>query len=231
MEELKQLLSQLDANSSADDIKTVFSKIAEILKNTCIIKYNNNEYRILDFEFYFYNQHHQDISVHPRKSEALCWYINEFGGIDLNFKSRIDKKEIIEKNGKLSFKYKMTYDSYYGGILIRQIQRQSDKVVFDGPWKVAELFRILDATSQSQDTPLLSIITRPLEKIEFENKKRHNLLGSKKDITAKVDYNVKEWFTGDSVLDKNHLRGELDELSKSILYRYCWKEKTSERTI
>ena len=223
MEKLRKLMC-IPANASKGDIGKRFKSIANILMNECVIEYKNEEYRILDFEFYFYNQHHQDISGHPRKSEALCWYINEFGGIDLNFKSDIDREEFKEKSGKLSFKYKMTSDSFYGGILIRRIQRQSDKAVFDGPLKVSELFRILDATSQNQHTPILSVTTKPLEKIRFENKERHNLLGSKKDPKTKVDYNVKEWFTGDFALDKNALVEKLDEFSKELLYRYCWKK-------
>ena len=87
-DELKKLM-RIPAN--ACNIEDIFDKIANILKNECVIKYEGNEYRILDFEFYYYNKNHQDISVHPRNSEALCWYINDFGGIDLNFESKIKR--------------------------------------------------------------------------------------------------------------------------------------------
>ena len=76
----------------AINIEDRFEQIAEILKKCCVIEFENEEYRILDFEFYFYNKNHRDISVHPRKSDALCWYFNDFGGIDLNFESRIEKE-------------------------------------------------------------------------------------------------------------------------------------------
>ena len=53
----------------AINIEDRFGQIAEILKKCCVIEFENEEYRILDFEFYFYNKNHRDISVHPRKSE------------------------------------------------------------------------------------------------------------------------------------------------------------------
>lgn len=141
IEELGRLMC-IPADASKDDVKMRFVQIAEIIKNYCVIKFKNQKYRILDFEFYFYNRHHRDISVHPRKSDALCWYFNDFGGIDLNFKSDIDKE------ADNSLKYRLTENSYFGGILIRQIQNIKDGMVFDGPWKVAELFRVINATSQ-----------------------------------------------------------------------------------
>lgn len=220
-DELKSLMC---IPADAKDVKYTFAKIADIIENYCVIRYNEKRYRIIDFEFYFYNKMHQDITVHPRNSEALCWYINEFGGIDLNFESKNIEKTIVEKKGKVSFKYKMEDNSYYGGILIRQIQDVDNKTIFDGPLKVAELFRILDATSQNQNNPVLEI-DQSLEKINFANKKRHNLLGSKKDSRAKVDYNVKEWFTEDFNLDKGKLIEKLDILKESEDYRFCYIPK------
>ena len=89
IEELKSLM-RIPADASKETIMQTFERIAEVLINGCVIKFQNDEYRILDFEFYYYNKNHQDISVHPRNSEALCWYINDFGGIDLNFESKVD---------------------------------------------------------------------------------------------------------------------------------------------
>ena len=130
IEELKSLM-RIPANASKENVMQTFEGIAEVLMNGCVIKFQNEEYRILDFEFYYYNKNHQDISVHPRNSEALCWYINDFGGIDLNFESKINKT-IVTKNNKWSFKYELTNESYFGGILMRQIQRLSDKVIIYG---------------------------------------------------------------------------------------------------
>ena len=219
IDELKNKM-RISANASGDHIERTFVEIAEVLKSGCVIKFENEEYRILDFEFYFYNKNHKDISVHPRNSEAMCWYINDFGGIDLNFESKIEKK-IVEKGKTWSIKYELTDNSYFGGILIRQIQRLSDKIVFDGPWKVADLFRIIDATSQRQNNPILEM--RQLDKIEFkEPLLRYNLLGSHKGYPkAKADYNLQECFTDVSESFKIKLEDELASFCECN-YRYCW---------
>lgn len=210
----------IPADSTKEYIEQTFVEIAEVLKNGCVIKYEDNEYRILDFEFYFYNKNHQDISVHPRNSEALCWYINDFGGIDLNFESKIEKK-IVEKGKTWSFKYELTDDSYFGGILIRQIQRLSDKMVLDGPWKVADLFRTIDATSQIQNNPILEL--KQLDSIEFkEPQPRYNLLGSHKgNPKEKADYNLQECFIDVPESKKLELETELARFTE-CKYRYCW---------
>jgi hypothetical protein len=219
IEELKSLMC-IPADASKEIIVHTFERIADILMNECVIKYQNEEYRILDFEFYYYNQNHQDISVHPRNSESLCWYINDFGGIDLNFESKINKT-IVTKNKKWSFKYELTNESYFGGILMRQIQRLSDNVIYDGPWKVADLFRILDATSQRQSNPVLVI--KELPPIDFmKPEKRCNLLGSKKDAKAKADYNLQECFTDVPESLKLTLETQLATFTNSP-YRYCYK--------
>ena len=210
----------IPSDASLVYIEQTFAEIAEFLKSGCVIKYAKEEYRILDFEFYFYNKNHRDISVHPRNSEALFWYINDFGGIDLNFESIIEKK--IDEKGR--FKYKLTDDSYFGGILIRQIQRLSDKVVFDGPWKVADLFRLIDASSQRQSNPILK--RKKIDLIEFkEPEPRYNLLGSHKgNPKAKADYNIQECFMGVTDTKKQDLETELARFAE-CKYRYCWVRK------
>lgn len=219
IEELKSLM-RIPVDASKVTIMQTFERIAEVLMNGCVIKFQNEEYRILDFEFYYYSKNHQDISVHPRNSEALYWYINDFGGIDLNFESKINKTQVV-KNGKWSYKYELTDESYFGGILLRQIQRRTDKVIFDGPWKVADLFRILDATSQRQNSPIL--VLKKIPAIDFKQpEKRYNLLGSKKDPKAKADYNLQECFTDVPESLKLTLETELASFADS-LYRYCYR--------
>ena len=224
IDELRTLMS-ISANASESTIMEAFDSIADYLKNYCVIKAKDGEYRILDFEFYFFNQNHQDITTHPRNSEALCWYINDFGGIDLNFESKVEvnNEPMVKKGFKTySCRYKLSSDSYFGGILIRQIQRLSDKVIFDGPLKVAELFRTLNL----QDIPILIIDPESLEKLEFASPQRHNILGSHKDITKKVDYNLQSCFekVEDSKKEKliNSLQKILDKESTNRCYRYCW---------
>ena len=233
-EELKSLM-RIPADADKSEIQNRFDSIAKVLMNDCVICYDDNEYRILDIEFYFYNKKHQDITVHPRKSEALCWYINDFGGVDLNFESRIERDE------NCFFKYRLTNESYYGGILIRQIQRISDNYVFDGPLKVAELFRTLDATSPQQNTPILKIRHQSDSNIELgispettgmlEEKcdKRRNILGTHKgmspeeQIKKKVNYNLQQCFTTYDV-PKHTLEEELKTFIDAP-YRYFRKNK------
>ena len=213
----------ISADASKEVIEKRFVQIAEIIKNCCVIRYNREKYRILDFEFYFYNKFHRDISVHPRKSEAMCWYFNDFGGIDLNFKSDIDKE------AENSLKYRLTENSCFGGILIRQIQNMKNGLLYDGPWKVAELFRVINATSQEQNNPILEI--ESLDPITFmEPQKRCNLLGSykgsdkekaKAKAKAKADNNLKTSFVGYSESDINELEKQLVYFSE-CKYRYCW---------
>lgn len=228
IDELRTLMS-ISANASESKIMEAFDSIADYLKNYCVIKAKDGEYRILDFEFYFFNQNHQDITTHPRNSEALCWYINDFGGIDLNFKSEIKiNKDPIKKKGIeiYSYKYILSKDSYFGGVLIRQIQRLSDKVIFDGPLKVAELFRTFNASHQLQGIPILIIAPESLEKLEFASPQRHNILGSHKDITKKVDYNLQSCFEkvdGSKRADLiESFQNIHDEESTNRCYRYCW---------
>ena len=223
IEDLRSLM-RIPSDASESEIQEVFDSIAECLMNNCVICFENDEYRILDFEFYFYNKNHRDITVHPRKSEALCWYINDFGGIDLNFESR------IERDDKCYFKYKLTNDSYFGGILIRQIQRVADKYVFDGPLKVAELFRTFDATSHEQKNPVLEIRTSNDEIDFYVSTERYNLLGTHKGLSdderimKKVKYNLQQCFTTHNVSEDTLVK----ELKKEFInrpYRYCWKSK------
>ena len=54
MEDLKQLLSQLDANSSVGSIESTFSKIAEILLLHSKICIGDKIYTIEEIEFYYF---------------------------------------------------------------------------------------------------------------------------------------------------------------------------------
>ena len=101
MEELKQLLSTLDANSPVDSIQSTFSKIADILLFKSYIMTAKSNYRILELEFYFKNNNHNDNVTIERTEDAGMWWLHDYG-VDLSFKSDENKK-------------------FYGGILIRSI--------------------------------------------------------------------------------------------------------------
>ncbi len=100
MDRLKDLLSELNADSTIDCIESTFSKIANILLFKSYIKAEENEYRILEIEFYFKNKNHDDDVTIPRTTDKGMWWLHEWG-VDISFNS--NKKD------------------YYGGILIRSI--------------------------------------------------------------------------------------------------------------
>lgn len=222
----------IPADADSKQINNAFDQIAECLKERCVIKFEGKEYRILDFEFYYYNKKHKDITVHPRKADALTWYINDFGGIDLNFKSDIEKVEVKKtkkNNTYVTYKYNLKGSPFFGGILIRRIQRIDDKCIFDGPLKVSELFRTFRATEQHHHLPVLEISESPLEPIGFKQCTRHNLLGSHKGgdveeiISKKVEYNISQCFTEVDPALKSELKVELMDF-KDRSYRHCWEE-------
>lgn len=234
IENLKNWMS-IPADADSNYINNAFDRIAECLMERCVIKFEDKEYRILDFEFYYYNKRHRDITVHPRKADALTWYINDFGGIDLNFKSDIEKVEVKKtkkNNTYVTYKYKLEPEGspFFGGILIRRIQRIDDKCIFDSPLKVSELFRVFSAADQDHHLPVLEISESRLEPIiGFKQCTRHNLLGSHKGgdeeeiISKKVEYNISQCFTEVNPDLKSELKEELKDF-KGKLYRYCWDE-------
>jgi hypothetical protein len=119
MKDLKQLLSSLDAESDVETIMTTFEDIADILLYKSHIKTGHGSYRILEIEFYFKNNKHNDNVTIERTEEAGMWWLHDYG-VDLSFKS-------VEK------------DNYYGGILIRSIMplddNKIDNEVIFGPRK------------------------------------------------------------------------------------------------
>ncbi len=124
MGDLKQLLSCLDAKSDVETITKTFEDIAEILLFKSHIKTDHGSYRILEIEFYFKNNKHNDNVTIERTEEAGMWWLHDYG-VDLSFKS-------VEKE-------------YYGGILIRTMMpledNQVNKEVIFGPRKCCwELF-------------------------------------------------------------------------------------------
>lgn len=198
-----------------NEIAQRFNDIAAFLINRCAIEYKDDLYQFVDIEFYFYNKNHRDISVHPRQNEALTWYINDFGGIDLNFESSIEKVR-VEKKGKVSYKYLLNDESYFGGILIRQLKDMTSEEILDGPWKVADLFRELDATSHSQSNPIL--VLHEHEKMTIKSSPRLNLLGARKDAAKKTHINLQNCFA-EPYPDEQMLADALDEFNKEN-YRY-----------
>ena len=150
-------------------------------------------YLFKEIEFYFYNKHHRDIITHPRFSDSLCWYVNDFGGIDLNFPSEICKKDGINSTGKKVNKYILDDSSYFGGILIRQLVSEEKNDILEGPWACAELFRLHQAMEQDYNFP--SLVERNNGMVGYICKPRLNFLAGKQTIEKKVDYILGEYLS------------------------------------
>ena len=175
-------LMTLDANMKSSDIEARFNQIAKKLFENFAIQKGNTTYLFKEIDFYFYNKNHRDIITHPRVSKPLYWYVNDFGGIDLNFSSS------IESTNKFDDKGKIVMGKYFGGILIRQLIEKKSGKVLKGPLACAELFRSYDATGSNMkdDLPIL---------VECDNgnaeniitKSRVNILRSNQIAEKKVD--------------------------------------------
>ena len=76
-------LMTLDATMKTSDIEERFEQIAKMLFESFAIQKGEKKCLFKEIEFYFYNKNHRDIITHPRVSKSLCWYVNDFGGIDL----------------------------------------------------------------------------------------------------------------------------------------------------
>ena len=185
IEQLRALMT-LDADMNTSDIERRFEQIAKMLFEYFAIQKGETKYFFKEIEFYFYNKNHHDIITHPRVSKPLCWYVNDFGGIDLNFSSSIEC--VLDGKGKIVQKFVLDDSAYFGGILIRQLIEKKSGKVLKGPLACAELFRSYDATGSNMkdDLPIL---------VECDNgnaeniitKSRVNILRSNQIAEKKVD--------------------------------------------
>ena len=111
-------LNQLFEEAKKNGIEAGFDKLADYLMNECVLEANNNEYRIAEIEFYYFNEkdEHADIFVHCNECQkkSNVFYFHP-AGVDITFGN----------------------DSYYGGILIRGIINIKTGKYIIGPNKVA----------------------------------------------------------------------------------------------
>lgn len=182
-EQLRQLMT-LDANMNTYDIEERFEKIAKMLFESFAIQKGETVYLFKEIEFYFYNKNHRDIITHPRVSKPLCWYINDFGGIDLNFGSKIKYEKRLNSNGKKVEKCVLDDSAYFGGILIRQLISEDGCEILSGPLACAELFRCHNATGVDKEFPVL-VDNNAI--VKYIRKPRVNLLRSKQSVEDKVN--------------------------------------------
>jgi len=181
--QLHQLMT-LDAAMNTTDIEERFEKIAKMLFESFAIQKGEKKYLFKDIEFYFYNKNHCDIITHPRESKPLCWYVNDFGGIDLNFGSKIRYEKRLNSNGKKVEKCVLDDSAYFGGILIRQLISEDGCEILSGPLACAELFRCHNATGVDKEFPVL-VDNNAI--VKYIRKPRVNLLRSKQSVEDKVN--------------------------------------------
>ena len=189
--QLRQLMT-LDAYIDTTGIEKCFEQIAKMLFESLAIQKGETKYLFKEIEFFFYNKNHRDIITHPRVSKPLCWYVNDFGGIDLNFASSIDYDSIPTGKGKNMKKYILNDDACFGGILIRQLISEDGGEVLNGPWACVELFRCYDATVIDKDFPIL-VEHYDNGMVGYIREPRINLLTSKQTVEGKVDYILNEY--------------------------------------
>ena len=174
----------LDADINTPEIELRFEKIAKMLFESFAIQKGETMFLFKEIEFYFYNKNHRDIITHPRESKPLCWYINDFGGIDLNFGSKIRYEKRLNSNGKKVEKCVLDDSAYFGGILIRQLISEDGCEILSGPLACAELFRCHNATGVDKEFPVL-VDNNAI--VKYIRKPRVNLLRSKQSVEDKVN--------------------------------------------
>ncbi len=218
LEELRKSMI-LDADMNTSDIEQRFKEIAKMLFEKFAIQKSETIYLFKDIEFYFYNKNHRDIITHPRVSKPLCWYVNDFGGIDLNFASSIRRESRQNCKGKNVLKYVLDDNAFFGGILIRQLVEKGNGEVLNGPWACAELFRSYDATGADLDKDLPLLVECDNEKVgNIPPKCRYNIISSKQNEMSKVN-NILYQYHNDVQPSKETLYKDFADF-KEKPYRY-----------
>ena len=185
MDKIEELRKSLVLTEEPEEgFEKRFEKIAKNLFNNFIIKTSYGDFRFEEIEFYFHSKKHADYIAHPRKSEPLIWYINDFGGIDLNFGSKIRYEKRLNSNGKKVEKCVLDDSAYFGGILIRQLISEDGCEILSGPLACAELFRCHNATGVDKEFPVL-VDNNAI--VKYIRKPRVNLLRSKQSVEDKVN--------------------------------------------
>lgn len=167
MEALKKLLSTVSDN----DYPKWFENIAIILFNNCAIKTDSNTYRITEVEFYYHNEHHQDLTTYGyidktkkyldrirRHKEAqykpLTWFFH-YSGVDL----------VIGN------------DNAPGGVLIRSIENIVTGEKVTGPLVVLLELLNQQISVDGSKTLLLELIPNKYEKLQTPVTKQRIGLG------------------------------------------------------
>lgn len=103
-----------DKTIYSEDASTLFSSIAKLLLNKCVVRVGKKNYRLLEIEFYLYSSTHPDLITYPRTDEkGGKWFFHQ-SGVDICFNSYC-------KSASEDGKYYLNIDNSFGGILIRSM--------------------------------------------------------------------------------------------------------------
>lgn len=189
MDRLKSLLN-IETIVAKSDIDSELKSIAKLLMNEYYISNGVHLYRPLEIEFYIYlkdisdnEKRHADEHVYPRTAEAGRIFFHQ-SGMDICFSSSMK-------------------DGYFGGILIRALERE-DKEFFGGPRICA--FEVLNSATS------MCVVK------ECENDKKLSL-----DVEASERIGIKEWTDSnsnwkDEYYNKKYrfVRNDLTEITMSL---------------
>lgn len=190
MDDLSHKLTKSFLESFKDPIEA-FESIAQELLTSYVIQKGEVKYRLTDIEFYLYHDGHKDIITYPRISPTGSWFFHS-SGVDITFESDV----FFPKHSK---KPRLTTNAFFGGILIRGIEKiepSGKNEPFKGPMlSCDELFDQFDAFGNVQNFPKL-VPCKPMDGKVVQLKSR---FGLNPDADKKVDSILKYNYVGSDI--------------------------------
>ncbi|EDM23760.1 hypothetical protein [Caminibacter mediatlanticus] len=137
--EIEKNYSQL----SIEKLQKIFYCHAKKLLNEYLLKIENLEIEILDIEYYYFSNNHQDIYVHKKEKQK----------ISQKKSSKIIQLYVHKKNSRGGIDIVFGKNDYYGGILIRGISINGKNIIGINKVKnkIAKTFNISDDYKELQD--------------------------------------------------------------------------------
>ena len=198
MEPLQKKLTRKALEAQKELDSKYFPALAKELFEYYVIQKGNIQYKFTEIEFYLYHDKRRDIISYPRNTKAGEWFFHA-SGVDIAFESHVEVKEGVKKPV-------LTKDAFFGGILIRGIERivsEGKNIPFKGPMlSCEELFDKFDAFGEAENFPKL---VRLSEAMPYEYKKPINRYGLKENAEEKVS----------SILSNNY--SDIDGIEKKDL--------------
>jgi len=195
MDTLQNKLSKSFLESFKDP-NEAFASIAQDLLTHYIIQKGEAKYRITDIEFYLYHDGHKDIITYPRICTAGSWFFHS-SGVDITFESDV----FFPKNSK---KPRLTSNAFFGGILIRGIEKivpGGKNEPIKGPMlSCDELFDQFDAFGNVQNFPKLA----PCDEMDGKPVPVETRFGLNQDADTKVG-NILKYNYVDTDIDRDEL--------------------------